>query len=338
MNYLKSLNEALHKAMDLYPHAVIIGEDLLDPYGGAFKVSKGLSSKYPQRVFSTPISEAGFVGLATGMAMRGMLPIVEIMFGDFTALIVNQILNHGSKYRGMYDNKVDVPLLVRTPMGGGRGYGPTHSQSLEKLFLGIPGINLISPSIYHDPQKILLSILATEKKPTIFIENKLLYPADLIDPENMPGNWKGFSDKKKYNTVILSNNDFEINDLTFITYGANAEVAINACNELLYEEELTSEIIIISDLRNLPLEIIKNSINKSGIVITLEEGTYRGGLGAEYSAVIHEHFFHILKHPVQRVASYDFPIPNSKTIESEILINPKMVIKKVKQLLTNDYV
>lgn len=333
MNYLSSINGGLHKAMEEYPNAVIIGEDILDPYGGAFKVSKGLSQKYPERVFSTPISEAGFVGLATGMAMRGMLPIVEIMFGDFTALIINQILNHGSKYRGMYNNKVTVPLLVRSPMGGGRGYGPTHSQSLEKMFLGIPGINLICPSVYHNPQKLLLNILSREIKPTIFIENKLLYPVELSNPENMNGNWRGYSNGKDYDTVVLSNNEFESCDLTIITYGANVEIAINACNELLYEDELTAEIIVISDLKNLPLDIIESSLSRSRTAVTIEEGGYKGGLGAEYSSIIHENCFHLLSRPVLRIASYDFPIPNSKPLEDEILVNPRMVVSMVRKTM-----
>jgi acetoin:2,6-dichlorophenolindophenol oxidoreductase subunit beta len=108
---------------------VLIGEDLLDPYGGAFKVTRGLSSAFPDRVLSTPISEAGMVGVATGMAMRGLRPVVEIMFGDFVTLVADQIINHATKFSWMYNDQVKVPLVIRTPMGGRRGYGPTHSQS-----------------------------------------------------------------------------------------------------------------------------------------------------------------------------------------------------------------
>ena len=138
-NVLNSLNAALHKMLSEDPRVVVVGEDLLDPYGGAFKVTKGLSTKFPDRVLTTPLSEAGFTALAAGMAIRGLRPVVEIMFGDFLMLAADQIINHIGKYRWMYNDKVRVPLVIRTPMGGRRGYGPTHSQTLEKHFIGAPG-------------------------------------------------------------------------------------------------------------------------------------------------------------------------------------------------------
>src|SRR4030043_400254 len=132
---LESLNSALHRAFADNINVYLLGEDVLDPYGGAFKVTRGLSTSHPQRVITTPISEAGFIGVATGMALRGLRPVVEIMFGDFTTLIADQLINHLTKFRWMYNDQVRVPLLIRTPMGGRRGYGHTHSQTLEKLFL-----------------------------------------------------------------------------------------------------------------------------------------------------------------------------------------------------------
>ena len=143
---LQSLNSALHGMMASDPRVIIMGEDVLDPYGGAFKVTRGLSQSWPERVLTTPISEAGFTGVAAGMAMRGLRPIVEIMFGDFLLLAGDQILNHITKFRWMYNEQVSVPITIRTPMGGGRGYGPTHSQSTEKHFLGMPGLHVVAPS------------------------------------------------------------------------------------------------------------------------------------------------------------------------------------------------
>ncbi len=126
---------------------MVVGEDLLDPYGGAFKVTKGLSTKFPDRVLTTPLSEAGFTALAAGMAIRGLRPVVEIMFGDFLMLAADQFINHIGKYRWMYNDKVRVPLVIRTPMGGRRGYGPTHSQTLEKHFIGAPGWQWLLPAL-----------------------------------------------------------------------------------------------------------------------------------------------------------------------------------------------
>jgi len=137
---LQSLNKALHDAMSTDDKVVLLGEDILDPYGGAFKVTQGLSTAFPDRVIPTPISEAGIVGIAAGMALRGLRPIVEIMFGDFLTLIADQVINHIVKFKWMYNDQVSVPVVIRTPMGGRRGYGPTHSQTLEKLFLGVPGL------------------------------------------------------------------------------------------------------------------------------------------------------------------------------------------------------
>src|SRR5512140_2514782 len=134
---LERLNTGLHRAMETDERVYLLGEDLLDPYGGAFKVVKGLSTKYPTRVLTTPISEASIVGVATGMALRGLRPVAEIMFGDFVTLIADQVVNHAAKFRWMYNDNVRLPMVVRVPMGGRRGYGPTHSQSLEKMFLGV---------------------------------------------------------------------------------------------------------------------------------------------------------------------------------------------------------
>ena len=155
MKYIESINKCLHQLFEANEKTFLIGEDLLDPYGGAFKASKGISTSFPERVISTPISESGFLGFAIGMALQGYRPIVEIMFGDFITLCADQIVNHACKFKGMYNNQVDVPLVVRTPMGGGRGYGPTHSQSIEAMFLNVPRLVMESPSIFDQPGELL---------------------------------------------------------------------------------------------------------------------------------------------------------------------------------------
>src|SRR5574341_2501677 len=128
---LESLNAALHRLFAEDERVVLIGEDVLDPYGGAFKVTRCLSTAYPERVLTAPVSEAAIVGVASGMALRGLRPVVEIMFGDFLTLAMDQIVNHISKWQYMFNDQVRVPLVIRTPMGGRRGYGPTHSQCIE---------------------------------------------------------------------------------------------------------------------------------------------------------------------------------------------------------------
>ena len=142
---LSSLNAGLLRALQQDERVYLLGEDILDPYGGSFKVTRGCSTAFPQRVITTPISEAGLAGVSAGMALRGLRPVLEIMFGDFITLTVDQLVNHISKFRWMYNNTVSLPLVIRTPMGGRRGYGPTHSQTLEKLFLGVPGLTVAAP-------------------------------------------------------------------------------------------------------------------------------------------------------------------------------------------------
>jgi pyruvate/2-oxoglutarate/acetoin dehydrogenase E1 component len=188
LNVLSSLNRGLHQAFAQDTGVYLLGEDVLDPYGGAFKVTQGLSSTYPDRVITTPVSEAGIVGIATGMALRGLRPVVEIMFGDFLTLIADQLVNHVAKFRWMYNDKVELPLVVRTPMGGRRGYGPTHSQTLEKMFLGVPGIRVMAASQFGDPGEGLASAILNDNEPLLFIENKLLYLLPLLDPAQ----WKLF--------------------------------------------------------------------------------------------------------------------------------------------------
>src|SRR5512136_3421232 len=177
---LESLNSALHHAMENDERVYVIGEDILDPYGGAFKVTRGLSTKFPGRVLTTPISEAAIAGLAGGMALRGLRPVAELMFGDFVTLIADQLVNHAAKFRWMYNDNVHVPVVVRTPMGGRRGYGPTHSQSLEKMFLGVPGLKVVAPNSLGNPGDLLLAAIADDD-PVLFIEHKLLYTRPLIE-------------------------------------------------------------------------------------------------------------------------------------------------------------
>ena len=172
---LDSLNTALHQALASDQRVIVVGEDVLDPYGGAFKVTRGLSQAYPGQVITTPISEAGIVGLASGMALRGLRPVVEIMFGDFLTLAADQVINHASKFRYMYNDQARAPMVIRTPMGGRRGYGPTHSQTLEKHFLGTPGLRVLAPCAIDQPGELLREAILHDDDPVLFVENKLLY-------------------------------------------------------------------------------------------------------------------------------------------------------------------
>ena len=324
MRYVESLNQALHRLMKDNDNVIILGEDIIDPYGGAFKVTKGLSTAFPDRVLTTPISEASITGFATGLAIRGFKPILEIMFGDFITLCTDQIVNGASKLYWMYGEQFYVPLVIRTPMGGRRGYGPTHSQTLESLFLGIPGIDIIAPSHYHNPGELLYRTVLNAESPTLFIENKMLYGERLKSPDE-----NGKLDEFVYETinncdkncptVSLKVEKNEQPDVTLIAYGGMVPLAVKAAMNSFFEEEILVHIIIPSLLKPFPLDDVIPSVRESGRVVIVEEGVKTSGWGAELASQISENAFDDLKKPVRRIGAKEFPIPSSKLLEDGVL-------------------
>ncbi len=315
VSVLDSLNNGLHSVLVNDGRVYLLGEDILDPYGGAFKVTRGLSSKYPNRVLTTPISEAAIVGVASGMALRGLRPVVEIMFGDFVTLITDQLVNHASKFRWMYNDTVRVPIVVRTPMGGRRGYGPTHSQSLEKIFLGIPGLKVIAPNTLGDPGR-LLELAVADDDPVLFVEHKLLYPCQLLEPGR--GDLSDFKIQAYGDTYpsYLMHIPDHVPDLTIATYGYNFELARAVTLDLLMDYEIFTEIILFSQLSPFSLEPMFDSLHRTHKLLTIEEGTLSLGWGAELITRATELSDGL---HVKRVAAMDVPIANSKTLEEMIL-------------------
>jgi pyruvate/2-oxoglutarate/acetoin dehydrogenase E1 component len=312
---LESLNAALHHAMEDDSRVYILGEDILDPYGGAFKVTRGLSTKFPGHVLAAPISEAAIVGMATGMALRGLRPVAEIMFGDFVTLIADQLVNHAAKFRWMYNDKVHVPLVVRTPMGGRRSYGPTHSQSLEKMFLGVPGLKLVAPNTLGDPGQLLEAAIADDD-PILFVEHKLLYNRPLLEPgrgDLVDITCQQFG--KAYPNYILRFPDHPP-ALTVATYGYNFELARVAVLDLLMEHEVFAEIVLFSQLSPFEMGPLLESLQRTRKLLTIEEGTLSFGWGAEVAARAAEALDGL---KVCRVAALEFPIAATRSLEDKIL-------------------
>ena len=330
MLYLDSLNKSLHNILRKNQDVILIGEDLLDPYGGAFKVSKGLSTNFPRQVISTPISEAGIVGVATGMAMRGLKPIVELMFGDFIALAADQIINHASKYNGIYNGQVTVPLVIRTPVGGRRGYGPTHSQSLESMFMSVPSIEIVAPSLCHNPGEMMEKLIRCIQKPTIFVEYKVDYAKKLFG--NKIGGF--FIEREKvgdYNqNITLSLYPDEQPDVLVITYGGNVAIAIEAAEKVFMDDELLTNVLVLSSVRPIDEEWIINKVKKCGRIVIVEEGNKIGGWGSEVASIIQEKAFDELKCPIQRIGAMDIPIPSSGPMETEMLPSREKIAKQIK--------
>jgi pyruvate/2-oxoglutarate/acetoin dehydrogenase E1 component len=324
---LESLNHALHHALETDPRVYLLGEDLLDPYGGAFKVTRGLSTRFPDRVLTTPISEAAIVGLANGLALRGLRPVVEIMFGDFVTLIADQLVNHAAKFRWMYNEQVRVPLVVRAPMGGRRGYGPTHSQSLEKLFLGVPGLRVIAPNALGDPAELLEAAIRQDEGPILFVEHKILYTRPRLEAKDLV-DWKVESLGGEYPAFVLRGEAPA--QLTIATYGYNFELALAAAHELLYEHEIFAEIVLFSQLSPFELDPLFDALRHTKRLLTVEEGTLTLGWGAEVAAQAAE------KVPglrVRRAAALDLPIANSKTLEDEILPSQEKIVQFARELI-----
>lgn len=337
MRYVESLNRALHDLLATDPRVMLLGEDLLDPYGGAFKVTKGLSTEFPDRVLSTPISESAIVGAATGLAMRGLRPVAEIMFGDFLFLASDQIVNHATKFGWMFNSQVEVPLVIRTPVGGGRGYGPTHSQSPESALLGVPGLTILAPSLCHAPGEILRHAVLDHPGVTLFLENKLLYPQTLFPG---PGGKQEHFHLRRVSpvgasapTIALSILPAAKPDLTLICYGGMLPLAMAAAGYLFMEFEWNIELVVPAQIRPVPLDDLLPSATRSGRVLVVEEGCLTGGWGAEVSALLHEKAFRLLDQPVQRLAALDTPIPSGAALEREVLPTVEKIRDRIRAML-----
>jgi pyruvate/2-oxoglutarate/acetoin dehydrogenase E1 component len=328
---LDRLNQALYFALENDERVYLLGEDILDPYGGAFKVTRGLSTKFPGRVLTTPISEAAILGVANGMALRGLRPVAEIMFGDFVTLIADQLVNHAAKFRWIYNDNVHVPIVVRAPMGGRRGYGPTHSQSLEKMFLGVPGLKVVSPNTLGDPGKLLSAAIADDD-PVLFVENKLLYTRPML--ESGQGDLTEFEYHQSgsvYPNFVLRVPG-HIPQLTIATYGYNFELARTAALNLLMEHEIFAEIVLFSQLSPYDLDPLFDSVRRTRKLLTVEEGTRTLGWGAEVLARVVEHNNDFSHYNFRRLAARDLPIANSRMLEDAALPSVNDIVESALSL------
>ena len=313
MKYIESLRQGIEKCISEY-NAIVMGEDIGEPYGGAFKVTKGLSNKYPGNIIMTPMSEQGFTGAGIGSALCGGYVIVEIMFGDFITLCADQIINHAAKLYDLYGTALH--FILRTPVGGYRGYGATHSQSLERLFCGVPGIDVLAPSVFHIPGDMLFKAIDSGK-PTLFVENKLDYNRDIIDSDSIVDYFEIIS----YQNIITLTIKGEKPAATLITYGGMAFTAYQAAKKLMLDEEVPIEIVVISDL-NIDMNSIRNTIN-SDKVYFLEEGWKAHGIGAEFISAL-------AGHKTLRIGAGPYSILSGKKLEHSILPNETAIIEVIK--------
>jgi 2-oxoisovalerate dehydrogenase E1 component len=322
------IHDALQRNMRRDERIILIGEDIEGPYGGAFKATKSLSREFPGRVRNTPISEAALVGIGNGLALHGLLPVCEIMFGDFLTLAFDQLLNHASKFRYMYNEQVRVPLVVRTPMGGKRGYGPTHSQSIEKHFMGIPGTMMLALHARHDPGRLYDELFASIDRPTIVIENKLLYGARVTD--EMPAGFVLEHSDERFPTTRLRPEAPP--QVTVLCYGGMLSEVEKAVDRLFDEHEIICEVVCPTQLYPLNPWPIVESVHRSGRLLVVEEGMSFAAFGAEVVAQICESAPGTLKR-VRRVSPPRQPIPACGPLEKALLPGEMHIIKAIVELL-----
>jgi pyruvate dehydrogenase E1 component beta subunit len=324
MRMREALRDAMAEEMRRDEGVFVMGEDV-GVFQGSFKVTEGLLDEFGEkRVRDTPISENTIVGMGVGSAMGGLRPIVEIMTVNFALLAMDQIVNHAAAIPYMFGGQVRVPLVIRMPGGGGHQLGPTHSHSLEAMFLQIPGLLVACPSTPADA-KGLLKAAIRDDNPVIFIEHETLYGVRGEVPENGDGDG------------LVNFGEAAIrragSDVTVIGILRMAETSLAAAQTLADEHGVEAEVIDPRTLRPLDLNTILESVRKTNRVVIVEEGWPHGGVGANLAALIQGQAFDDLDAPVERVTGGDVPMPYSKRLEQAAIPHAEHVVSAALQTL-----
>lgn len=320
ITYKEALREALREEMRRDSTVFLLGEDIGRYWGGAFKVTNGLAEEFgDERVRDTPISESAIIGAAVGAAITGTRPVAEIMFGDLTALAMDQIANQAAKIHYMFGGQVEVPLVIRTPFGAGVNIAAHHSQSLEAWFMHVPGLYLAVPSTPYDA-KGLLKRAIRGSNPVFFCEHKLLYPIEGEVPEEEYTVPFGVADVKR-----------EGSDVTIVATLYMVHKALNAAEEL-EAEGISVEVVDPRTLAPLDKQTIISSVKKTGRLVVVSEDCKTAGVSAEIAAVVAEEAIDYLDAPIKRVAEPDTPIPFSPPLEQYVIPNEKSIIKAVREI------
>lgn len=320
ITYRQALHDVLREELQRDENVFLMGEEI-GIFEGSYKITAGLLKEFgPKRVVDTPIAENGFVGMATGAAMLGLRPIVEIMTINFIVLAMDQIVNHAAKIYSMFGGQCPIPLVIRTPGGGGQQLSATHSQNLEVWFAHVPGLKVVAPSTPADA-KGLMRTSVRDNNPVIFLENLALY------------NVKGEVPDDDYVIPIgQAKVAKEGTDLTVISYSRMSAVALDVARRLEEEDKLSIEVVDLRSLRPLDYETIINSVKKTNRAIVFEEDWRSYGVGAEIAALLQEEAFDYLDAPIQRVASLELPLPYSKPLERAALTGAKQLEEAIQKV------
>lgn len=318
--YRDALRQALFEEMEKDPTVFIMGENI-GKRGGSYKVTEGLLAEFgPGRVMDTPLSEPSFTGAGVGAALAGTRPIVEILFVDFTTLIMDQLINQAAKYEFMSGGQGKVPMVLRTQGGAGNGLAGQHSQSLEALFYHIPGLKLVMPSSPYDA-KGLLKASIRDDDPVIFLEHKLLYMTKGEVPEDEYIVPLGQADVKRSG-----------DDITLITYSYMTLKCLEAA-EALQKEGISVEVIDLRTLTPLDKETILQSVEKTGRAIVVHEAVKRGGVGGDIAAMIMEEAYDDLDAPVMRICGKNTTIPYNLELEKVCVPSAENIIEGILEMV-----
>jgi len=316
----EAINEALHEEMQRDPAIILMGEDV-GLAGGVFKITNGLLKAFgPERVFDTPIAEAGIVGVAVGAAMTGLRPIVEIMFSDFTTLASDQIVNQAAKLRYMTAGQTKVPIVVRTAMGAGRRAAAQHSQSLQAWYCHIPGLKVVMPSTPADAKGLLKSAIRDDN-PVIFMEDKMMYnqkgpipPGDYVIPLG-----KARVHREGRHAVVICTSS--------MLYPA-LEAA-----DTLAKDGIEIMVIDPRTLSPLDTDTLIQAAKETGHALIVDEGYRSFGVTAEIAARIQEGAFDYLDEPVRRLGALDVPVPFAPSLEDLTIPDAAQIVELVKEML-----
>lgn len=321
LTFAQAIRDALDEELARDETIVLFGEDI-GAWGGVFRTTEGLYEKYgPERVIDTPLSEEGYVGMAVGIAMTGMHPVAEIMFGDFITLVMDQIVNQAAKMRYMTGGQVAVPITIRATMGGGRSSGAQHSQSWHAWFAHVPGLKVVVPSTPYDAKGLLKTALR-EPNPVLFFEDKVMYhkiKAPVPEEEYLIP--FGIADIKR-----------EGSDVTIVALSRMVHTALAAAEQLA-QEGISAEVIDPRTLTPLDEDTLIQSVCKTGGAVIVDEGYQRFGVTAELAAVIAKGAFDYLDAPIERVAAMDVPIPFSPPLEFATIPDEERIIQAVHRVL-----
>ncbi len=320
LSYREALNQAMREEMRRNERVFLIGEEV-GYYQGAFKVSKGFVEEFgPQRVLDTPITEAGFTGLAIGAAMAGLRPIVELMTFNFGILALDQIVNNAAKIRYMSGGQITIPIVIRGPGSAAHQLAAQHSQSLEAWFCHVPGLKVIAPATPHDAKGLLKSAIR-DQNPVIFIEAQLLYGT------------KGEVGEGDY-TIPIGQSEVKRQgkDVTIVAYSKMLLLALEAADALA-REDIQAEVVDPRTLKPLDVDTIANSVKKTGRLVIVEEGWYFAGLGAQIADSVYRKAFDYLDAPIVRVTGEDVPMPYTRPLEDAAIPDRARVVVAVKQML-----